>query len=58
MAHRPDADQRRAGLDLSELLRQPVPERFAAWAAQPAELHRSLAQWYPRYERQALGARP
>ena len=46
------------GLDLSELLRQPVPERFAAWAAQPAELHRSLAQWYPRYERQALGARP
>lgn len=46
------------GLDLSELLRQRVPERFAAWAAQPAELHRSLAQWYPRYERQALGARP
>ena len=36
----------------------PVPERFAGWAAQPAELHRSLAQWYPRYERQALGARP
>ena len=42
------------GLDLSELLRQPVPERFAAWAAQPAELHRSLAQWYPHYEQQAL----
>ena len=42
------------GLDLSELLRQPVPERFAAWAAQPAELHRSLAQWYPAYERRAL----
>ena len=46
------------GLDLSELLRQAVPERFASWAAQPAELHRSLAQWYPRYERQALDARP
>ena len=46
------------GLDLSELLRQTVPERFAAWAAQPAELHRSLAQWYPRYERQALHGRP
>lgn len=46
------------GLDLSELLRQTVPERFAAWAAQPAELHRSLAQWYPRYERQALHGQP
>ena len=46
------------GLDLSELLRQPVPERFAAWAAQPAELHRSLAQWYPRYEQRALSAQP
>ena len=42
------------GLDLSELLRMPVPERFAGWAAQPAELHRSLAQWYPAYERRAL----
>ena len=51
-------DSATQGLDLSELLRQAVPERFAAWAAQPAELHRSLAQWYPRYERQALGARP
>ena len=46
------------GLDLSELLRLPVPGRFAAWAAQPAELHRSLAQWYPRYEQQALRSRP
>jgi quinoprotein relay system zinc metallohydrolase 1 len=51
-------DSAQQGLDLSELLRMPVPERFAGWAAQPAELHRSLAQWYPRYERQALGARP
>lgn len=46
------------GVDLSELLRLPVPARFAAWAAQPAELHRSLALWYPRYERQALRERP
>jgi quinoprotein relay system zinc metallohydrolase 1 len=45
------------GLDLSEVLRTPVPARFAGWAAQPAELHRSLAQWYPRYEQQALGQR-
>ena len=44
------------GLDLSEVLHQPVPERFARWAAQPAELQRSLAQWYPRYEQRALAA--
>jgi glyoxylase-like metal-dependent hydrolase (beta-lactamase superfamily II) len=44
------------GLDLSEALHQPVPERFARWAAQPAELQRSLAQWYPRYEQRALAA--
>ena len=42
------------GLDLSEVLRLPVPARFARWAAQPAELHRSLAQWYPRYEQRAM----
>ena len=42
------------GLDLSEVLRQPVPDRFARWAAQPAELQRTLAQWYPRFEQQAL----
>jgi quinoprotein relay system zinc metallohydrolase 1 len=42
------------GLDLSEVLRLPVPERFKAWAAQPAELHRSITQWYPRYEQQVL----
>jgi quinoprotein relay system zinc metallohydrolase 1 len=42
------------GLDLSEVLRTPVPERFKGWAAQPAELHRSLSQWYPRYEQSAL----
>ena len=40
-----------------ELLRTPVPARFAGWAAQPAELHRSLTQWYPRFEQQALQAR-
>jgi quinoprotein relay system zinc metallohydrolase 1 len=42
------------GVDLGELLRTPVPERFAGWAAQPDELHRTLAQWYPRYEQRAL----
>ena len=44
------------GLDMSEVLRLPVPERFARWAAQPAELQRTLAQWYPRYEQRALAA--
>nr|WP_137921790.1 quinoprotein relay system zinc metallohydrolase 1 [Hydrogenophaga sp. 2FB] len=45
------------GLDLSELLRTPVPPRFAGWAAQPAELHRSLTQWYPLAEQRALEQR-
>ena len=44
------------GLDLGEVLRTPVPERFAKWAAQPAELQRSLTQWYPRYEQRVLAA--
>ncbi len=47
-------DSARQGVDLSELLRAPVPGRFAGWAAQPAELQRSLVQWYPAYERRAL----
>lgn len=50
-------DSAEQGLDLSELLRTPVPARFAGWAAQPAELHRSLAQWYPQYEQRALDSR-
>lgn len=46
------------GLDLGEVLRLPVPERFARWAAQPAELHRSLTQWYPSHEQQVLRRAP
>ena len=42
------------GLDLSEVLQLPVPERFAHWGAQPAELYRTLTQWYPRYEHRVL----
>jgi len=45
------------GLDLTEVLSMPVPARFASWAAQPVELHRTLAHWYPVYERRALGGR-
>ena len=44
------------GLDLGEVLRLPMPPRFAAWAAQPAELHRTLTQWYPRYEQRVLAS--
>ena len=47
-------DSARRGLDLSEVLQMPVPERFQAWGAQPAEFHRTLAQWYPLYEKRAL----
>lgn len=42
------------GIDLSEVIRLPMPERFASWAAQPAEFIRSVHQLYPAYERQAL----
>lgn len=44
------------GRDLSEVLRTPLPVRFQGWAAQPAEFHRTLAQWYPSFEVQALSA--
>ena len=47
-------DNAEKGVDLSELLRTRIPERFAKWAAQPAEFNRSLTQWYPRFEQQAL----
>ncbi len=42
------------GLDLSEVLRLPVPTAFRSWAAQPAELQRTIAQWYPAYEARVL----
>lgn len=38
------------GLDLSEVLRLPLPERFASWAAQPAEYVRSVMGLYPAHE--------
>jgi hypothetical protein len=51
-------DSAEAGRDLSELLSLPLPERFAGWAAQPAEWHRTLVQWYPAHEVRALAPRP
>lgn len=38
------------GLDLSEVLRLPVPERFARWAALQAEYARNVTTLYPAYE--------
>lgn len=48
------ADSAARGLDLSEVLQTPLPDRFQGWAAQPAEFQRTLAQWYPAYEKKAL----
>ena len=42
------------GLDLGEVLRQPIPERFQRWAAMPAEYVRSVTYLYPRHELAAL----
>lgn len=44
------------GLDLGEVLRLPIPSRFANWAAQPAEYIRSVTYLYPGYEKAALNA--
>jgi glyoxylase-like metal-dependent hydrolase (beta-lactamase superfamily II) len=48
----------RDGLDLGEVLRQPIPERFARWAAMPAEFVRSVTYLYPQHELAALRAGP
>lgn len=44
----------RQGLDLSEVLRLPIPARFAAWAALRAEYARNVTYLYPAYEKAAL----
>jgi len=43
------------GLDMSEVLRLPVPERFAHWAALHAEYARNVTTLYPRYETEQFG---
>ncbi|MBB4841752.1 quinoprotein relay system zinc metallohydrolase 1 [Paucibacter oligotrophus] len=42
------------GLDMMELLRQPVPEEFRRWAAFETEYLRNVAHLYPRYEQAQL----
>jgi hypothetical protein len=51
------ADSAARGLDLSEVLQTPLPARFKDWAAQPAEFQRTLTQWYPRHEADAMAAK-
>lgn len=43
------------GADMNELLRTPIPERFAAVSLSRYELIRSVSHLYPRYEQQGLG---
>jgi quinoprotein relay system zinc metallohydrolase 1 len=38
------------GLDISEVLRLPIPERFTRWAALRPEYARNVTTLYPRYE--------
>ena len=42
------------GLDLSEVLRLPIPARFAHWAALRTEYARNVTTLYPAYERRSL----
>jgi quinoprotein relay system zinc metallohydrolase 1 len=42
------------GLDLGEVMRTPIPARFAGWAAMQAEFVRTVTYLYPSYELAAL----
>jgi quinoprotein relay system zinc metallohydrolase 1 len=42
------------GLEMNEVIAQPVPEEFRGWAALRTEYVRNVANLYPRYERAAL----
>ena len=44
----------REGADMNDLLRTPIPERFAGISLTRYELIRSVTHLYPRYEQQAL----
>jgi quinoprotein relay system zinc metallohydrolase 1 len=45
------------GLDISEVLRLPIPERFAHWAALRPEYVRNVTTLYPRYETEQFSLR-
>jgi len=42
------------GLDMAEVLRLPIPARFATWAALKAEYARNVTTLYPAYENNTL----
>lgn len=42
------------GDDMAEMIRSPIPERFAGLSLTRYELIRSVSHLYPRYERQQL----
>lgn len=42
------------GADMAEMIRSPVPERFAAISLTRYELIRSVSHLYPRYEKQVM----
>lgn len=42
------------GSDMSEMIRSPIPERFAAISLSRYELIRSVSHLYPRYERKQM----
>lgn len=42
------------GSDMSEMIRSPIPERFAAISLARYELIRSVSHLYPRYEREQM----
>jgi glyoxylase-like metal-dependent hydrolase (beta-lactamase superfamily II) len=42
------------GADMNELIRVPIPERFARVSLSRYELIRSVSHLYPRYERAAM----
>jgi quinoprotein relay system zinc metallohydrolase 1 len=44
----------RAGLEMNDVLRQPVPAEFRGWAAFKTEYGRNVAHLYPRYEQRVL----
>ncbi|EJO94147.1 beta-lactamase domain-containing protein [Ectopseudomonas mendocina DLHK] len=43
------------GAEMNELIRAPIPERFAQVSLSRYELIRSVSHLYPRYERNAMG---
>ena len=43
-------DSAAQGLDISEVLRLPIPNRFSTWAALRAEYARNVTTLYPKYE--------